>query len=59
MPVSDAQKRANEKYRRKNVKQTTLRFYPKEQELWNWLCRQENKAGYIKSLIRIDMARRL
>ena len=37
MAVSDAQKRANEKYRKENVNQTTVRFYPSEQDLWEWL----------------------
>ena len=55
MAVSDAQKKANEAYRRKSVKQTTLRFYPAEAELWEHLCEQENKAGYLKELIRKDM----
>ena len=55
MAVSDAQKRANEAYRRKSAKQTTLRFYPAEAELWEHLCEQENKAGYLKDLIRKDM----
>ena len=45
MAVSDAQKKANE----------ALRFYPAEAELWEHLCEQENKAGYLKDLIRKDM----
>ena len=57
MSVSDAQKRANEKYRKENVNQTTVRFYPSEQDLWEWLGKQENKAGYIKNLIAKDMAK--
>lgn len=57
MALSDAQKRANEKYRKENVKQTTVRFYPSEADLWSYLDKQENKAGYIKRLIAEDMAR--
>lgn len=55
MPVSEAQKRANEKYRKENVNQTTVRFYPSEQAIWEYLKTKENKAGYIKELIKADM----
>lgn len=55
MAVSEAQKRANEAYRKKSVKQTTLRFYPAEADLWEHLCKQDNKAGYLKELIRKDI----
>ena len=58
MALTDAQKRAQAKYVRESVKQTSLRFYPSETELWEWLCAQENKQGYLKSLIRADMEAR-
>lgn len=58
MAVSDAQRRASEKYRRESVRQTTTRFYPAEADLWEWLNAQPNKAGYVKRLIREDMERR-
>lgn len=57
MAVSEAQKRANEKYRKENVKQATVRFYPAEEDIWEHLQAQGNKAGYIKELIRRDMER--
>ena len=31
---------------------------PAEEELWAWLGAQDNKAGYIKGLIRADMEAR-
>lgn len=37
------------------VKQVAVRFYPAEEDLWAWLSAQENKAGYVKDLIRADM----
>ena len=55
MALSEAQKRANEKYRKENVKQATVRFYPAETDLWEHLQSQPNKAGYLKELIRRDM----
>lgn len=51
--MSEALKRAKEKYQAK-VKRFTVDFYPTEQELWEHLQAQENKQGYIKSLIRQD-----
>lgn len=51
--MSEAQKRAKEKYQAK-VKRFTVDFYPTEQELWEHLQAQENKQGYVKSLIRQD-----
>ena len=58
MPVSDAQKRASEKYRKANVQQRTVRFYPKEADIFAWAMEQPNFAGYVKDLIRADMEAR-
>lgn len=58
MAVSDAQRRANERYRKESVRQATVRFYPTEADLWEWLQAQPNKAGYMKELIRHDMEAR-
>ena len=52
--VSEAQKRAVKKYQEK-TKRITIRFNPPEMELWEHIQSQENKQGYIKSLIRKDM----
>jgi len=54
MPVSEAAKRAKAKYRTKSVKQINVSFYPKDLELYEFICSQENKAGYIRDLIRAD-----
>ena len=58
MAMTDAQKRAQARYVRESVKQTSLRFYPSEADLWAWLNAQDNKQGYLKSLIRADMEAR-
>lgn len=58
MAVSDAQRRANERYRKESVRQVTVRFYPTEADVWEWLQAQPNKAGYVKELIRRDMEAR-
>ena len=52
--ATEAQKKANKKYREK-VNRMTLDFYPTEEELWDMVQSQDNKQGYIKSLIRADM----
>ncbi|NLQ13289.1 hypothetical protein HGI81_05450 [Olsenella sp. KGMB02461] len=52
--VSEAERRAKAKYRKK-VKQAIVGFYPKDEELYEWLERQPNKSGYIRELIRKDM----
>lgn len=57
MAVSEAQKRANEKYRREKMKQVVVRFSPNEMALYEHLKSKDNIAGYIKQLVREDMQR--
>jgi hypothetical protein len=56
--VTEAQKRANEKYRKANVRQIAVRFYPADSDLYLWVKSQPNVAGYIKELARQDMRTR-
>lgn len=55
MAKTEAQKRASLKYDREKTKSLRLVFYPKEMDIYNHLQTKENKNGYIKSLIRMDM----
>ena len=55
--VSEAQKRANAKYRKESMKQVTVRFSPNEMDVYEYLKGHENVAGYIKQLVREDMGR--
>lgn len=55
MARSDAQKRARAKYEKEKVRQVMVRFYPSENDILEFLESQDNKAGYIKELIRKDM----
>ena len=57
MAVSESQKKANEKYRKEKVKQVAVRFYPGDQELYEFRKAKDNVAGYIKDLIRADTER--
>ena len=56
--TSEAQLRAAKKYKEKykeKVKRITVDFYPADEELWDHVQSQDNKQGYIKSLIRADI----
>lgn len=53
--ISDAQKRADRKYKRDKTRQFCLRFYPAEAEVWTFLSEHENRQGFIKELIRREM----
>ena len=55
MAYTEAQKEANERYRKTNVTQKTIRFYPTEADVLAWAMEQPNFAGYVKGLIRADM----
>lgn len=53
--ASEAQKRANAKYRKEKMKQVVVTFSPKDADLYEWLCAQPSKAGTIKLLLREEM----
>lgn len=55
MAKTDAQRRATAKYVKDKVKVYQLRFYPADMELFEYFDSQENKAAYLKELIRKDM----
>ena len=57
MATSESKKKADAKYRAKNVKQYALSFFPADYDLYEHLQKQPNKAAYIKGLIRDDMER--
>jgi len=54
--ATEAQLRANAKYVKENTKTFSLRFYPKDMDLYEHLQAQPKKAEYLKDLIRKDMA---
>jgi len=56
--VSEAQRRANAKYRKESMKQVTVRFSPNESDVYEYLKGHDNVAGHVKRLIREDMGRR-
>lgn len=56
---TDAQKRAEMKYRREKVKQVVVTFSPADADLYEWLGTQPSKAGTIKRLLREEMRRLL
>lgn len=52
MARTDAQRRAQARYNQQKVKRITVAFYPKDDELYNYVTAKENMAGYLKDLIR-------
>lgn len=52
---SEAQKRADRKYKHEKTRQFCLRFYPSDTEIWTFLSEQENKQGFLKGLISREM----
>ena len=57
MGQTEAQRRADRKYKAEKTKQLIVRFYPSEMELYNHVTGMESMQGYVKSLIRRDMER--
>ena len=57
MMVYDSQKRAVSAYRKKSVKQLTIRFYPNDgdETMYQWLKSQPNTTEYLKKLVVADM----
>lgn len=53
--ISDAQRRASEKYKREKTHSFSMRFFPADADVWAHLCKQPRKAEYVKALIRRDM----
>ena len=53
MPVSEAKKKANKKWEKKNIKAFTVSLYKKEYELLDNYCKENNisKNKFIKSRI--------
>ena len=57
MMQTDAERRAVSAYRKKSVKQLTIRFFPNEQDeaMYQWIKSQDNVTKYLKSLVASDM----
>ena len=57
MKTTEAQARATRKYQKNNTKMFTIRLnLNTDMDIINKLEQVENKQGYIKSLIRTDIA---
>lgn len=53
--MSDAQRKATERYRKANVKTFNVKFFPADAEVLEYFQSKENRNRYIKDLIRKDM----
>ena len=52
--MSEAQAKANEKYRKANVKSFNVKFFPADADVLAYFQTKENRNQYIKDLIRKD-----
>ena len=58
MAVSEARKRANTKWNAANSKQVSVRFMTKgDKDILDHLAKQDSIAGYLRRIIREDIAR--
>ena len=55
MGETEAQRRANLKYKSAKVRQVNLKFFPKDQDAYEHLKKQPKMAEYLIRLIRQDM----
>lgn len=55
MERSEAQKRADQKYKKEKAKRQYIEFYGTDAELWEHLQKQPQKQTYLKNLIREDI----
>lgn len=58
MTLSPAKKEAIKRYKKKNAKYLSISLFPGDQDIIDHLAKQENKSGYVKSLIRADIAKK-
>lgn len=56
MPMTDAQKRADAKYKREHTKTMTIRFFESDMGLLDHI-KGHGGSTYVKSLVRDDMER--
>ena len=57
--TSQAQREASARYDSENTKAFKMKLNLKtDADILDWLAKQDNKQGYVKRLIREDMARR-
>lgn len=58
MNVSESNYRASQKYQKEKCRKISLLLNKKiDEDILVWLDSQENKVGYLKKMIREDMAR--
>ena len=55
MSLTEAQKRAKEKYRKTKTHKITIEFYPQDADLLQKVNEQPSKQRYIKNLIKKDL----
>ena len=57
MARTEAQRRANAKYQRNNVKHMSMAFYPKDYDLYEWMKSKGYSGAWLRELARREMER--
>lgn len=55
MAKTEAEKRADGKYKKEKTKLKGIRFYPTDMYMLDYINAKENTQDYVKSLIKADM----
>lgn len=50
--VGEAQKRARKKYMAEKCRQMNVKFYPADEDMWEWMTSNGYRGSWIRSLIR-------
>lgn len=59
MAETEAQRRANVKWRSENVRRMTVAFYPKDNDLLAWMDRHAYRGAWLAGLARREFEREL
>ena len=52
MAETEAQRRANERYKKKNVRQVNVAFFPADADLYEWMTERGYRGSWLKELAR-------
>lgn len=55
--VTDAQKKATNAYRAANVKNVTVKFFPADREVYDWMRENGYSGAWVRELIRREYER--
>lgn len=59
MAETEAQRRATEKYKKKNVRQVNVAFFPADADLYEWMTENGHRGAWLKELARREYEKNL